>query len=125
MSAIRSRGTKPELQLAEMLQSMFPRRRMILHPGLPGKPDVYLPGLKLVLFADGCFWHACPKHGRHPEDNADYWGPKLARNRRRDRRTVRELRGRGFLAVRIWEHEIREGAPARRKVRRALAANNS
>lgn len=120
MSAIKSRGTKPEAQLVAMLHSMFPRRRLLLHTDLPGKPDAYLPGLRLAVFADGCFWHGCPKHGRNPEDNPDYWGPKLAGNRRRDRRVVREIRRRGLLAVRIWDHEIREGTTARRKVRRAL-----
>lgn len=122
MAAIRSRGTKPELMMAEMLASLFPRRKVIEHPDLPGRPDFLLPGLKLAVFADGCFWHGCPKHGRRPEDNRDYWGPKLDRNRKRDRQSVRKLRAAGLKAVRVWEHELREETLARRKLRRAASA---
>jgi DNA mismatch endonuclease (patch repair protein) len=124
MSAIRSAGTKPERILGEILRETFPRRKIVERPvHLPGKPDYYLPGLRLAIFADGCFWHGCPAHGRTPGDNAHYWGPKLARNRQRDRLAVRTLRASGIVAVRIWEHDLKgSGAAARRKLRRRAAA---
>lgn len=121
MTAIRSRETKPETLLREILANVFPGRKIVEHPNLPGRPDFYLPGLRLAVFADGCFWHGCPAHGRKPEDNADYWGPKLERNRKRDRIVIRILRKSGFKAVRVWEHELKEGVPARRKLKRAVA----
>ena len=122
MASIRSQGTKPEQRLEALLREMFPRHKLIAHPpGLVGKPDYLLPGLKLVLFADGCFWHGCPKHGRNPQDNSDYWVPKLERNKRRDRRVARELRLNGYIVVRIWDHELKgKMSDARAKVRRAL-----
>lgn len=122
MAAIRSSGTSPELVLRGLLRGTFPRRRIAeRRPDLPGKPDFYLPGLRLAVFADGCFWHGCPKHGRVPEDNRGYWGPKLIRNREKDRRANRELRKRGVCVVRIWEHELGgDTAGAFRKLRRAL-----
>lgn len=124
MSAIRSKGTKPEERLGLLLAEMFPRRKIVPHPdGLEGKPDFLVPSLKLVAFADGCYWHGCPKHGRIPEDNRDYWGPKLQRNRARDRRVARTLRSRGLTVVRVWDHELKPSpAPARAKIRRALRA---
>ncbi|MGH9198925.1 MAG: very short patch repair endonuclease [Acidimicrobiia bacterium] len=127
MSSIRSRGTKPELLLGVLLRDMFPRRKIVSHPeSLIGKPDYLLPGLKLVTFADGCFWHGCPRHGREPEDNSDYWGPKLERNRKRDRTVARQLRASGFVVVRIWDHELRGSmAAARAKIRRALKTAGS
>jgi len=122
MSSIRSKGTGPEGRLGELLRLMFPRHKIVVHPeGLVGKPDYLLPGLRLVAFADGCFWHGCPKHGRRPEDNSEYWGPKLERNRSRDRRVARDLRDQGFVVVRLWDHELRGPMrEARSKVRRAL-----
>lgn len=120
MAAIRSRGTKPEVRLQNLVEEMLPRTRVVLHPDLPGRPDLFVPGLGLAVFMDGCFWHACPKHGRIPQDNIAYWGPKLERTRIRDRAAVTVLR-RSFTTVRIWEHELKgSGSSARRKLRRAL-----
>lgn len=106
MAAIRSSGTKPERILGELVRATLPRRRVIERAALPGKPDYYLPGLKLAVFADGCFWHGCARHGRLPEDNRDYWGPKIERNRARDRATRRLLRREGIRVIRVWEHDL-------------------
>jgi DNA mismatch endonuclease (patch repair protein) len=122
MSRIRSRSTKPEERLGVLVREVFPRRRVVQHAtDLPGKPDYFLPGLKLAIFADGCFWHSCPQHGRAPDDNADYWGPKLARNRERDHIARRELRRLGIRVVRFWEHELKRDVmhAARRKLARS------
>ena len=36
-----------------------------------------LPALpKVAVFLDGCFWHACPKHGVKPRTNEGYWAAK-------------------------------------------------
>lgn len=123
MASIRATGTTPEARLEHLLRSLLPRRKIVAHPaGLTGKPDFLVSSLNLVAFADGCFWHGCPKHGRVPEDNRDYWEPKLQRNRARDRRVARELRAQGFVVVRIWDHELKDGSAARRKINRALAS---
>lgn len=37
--------------------------------------------------------------------NADYWGPKLARNAERDRETATVLTECGWIVLRFWEHE--------------------
>ena len=121
MSRIRSTGTTPERRLAELLRLMFPSEDLVEHPkDLPGKPDFWLPGLRLALFSDGCFFHKCPKHFIMPEKNKDYWEPKLARNRVRDRQINAALKAQGVTPVRIWEHDLRKDLTnARRKVRRA------
>jgi DNA mismatch endonuclease (patch repair protein) len=121
MAAIRSSGTAPEKRLGVLLKLMLPRRKIVQRPALPGRPDYYVPGLRLAVFADGCFWHGCPKHGHIPGDNRHYWLPKLRGNRVKDRRAVRELRRQGIHTVRIWEHELRRSlTAARRKLRRVL-----
>lgn len=106
MSSIRARGTTPELRLLAALRVVFPRRRVQAHPPLTGRPDYYLPALRLAVFADGCYWHGCPLHGRTPQDNNDYWSPKLARNRKRDRFVTAALRAEGCSVVRVWEHDL-------------------
>ncbi len=78
------------------------------HPPLPGKPDFYFPQHKLVMFVDGCQWHACPKHVRYPRANADYWRNKIERNRRRDSRVRRKLRQDGYHVMRVWEHDLKQ-----------------
>jgi len=75
---------------------------------LPGRPDYYLPGFRLAIFADGCFWHSCPVHGRLPEDNRDYWQSKLSRTVARDREVAIELREMGVRSIRLWEHDLRK-----------------
>nr|WP_245866319.1 DNA mismatch endonuclease Vsr [Prauserella marina] len=60
---------------------------------------------KIAVFVDGCFWHACPEHGRQPTTNDWYWTPKLRRNVERDRRADEVLVAAGWVVIRIWEHE--------------------
>jgi len=121
MSRIRSTGTAPERKLGELLRLMFPDEELVEHPkDLPGKPDWWLPGLRLALFSDGCFFHKCPRHFIMPENNRAYWEPKLARNRVRDRQANAALKAQDIRPVRIWEHDLRKDLTnARRKIRRA------
>ncbi len=130
MSRIRGSGTSIEKRLfAIVRETLGPRRRIVRNAkSLPGKPDVFVPALSLALFADGCFFHQCPVHGRIPKSNPNYWKPKLAANARRDARHSRELRARGISVWRFWEHRL-EGAPlaktalslARKLIARELA----
>lgn len=121
MAAIRSKGTKPEERLHTLLRQMFPRRKIVEHPDATGKPDFSIPSLHLMVFADGCYWHGCPQHGRIPEDNRDYWGPKLERNRTRDRRVKHELQRQGWTVVRVWDHDLKgEMTSAAGKIKRGL-----
>jgi DNA mismatch endonuclease (patch repair protein) len=118
MAAIRSFGTKPEQRLELLLRDVFgARRKLVCRPALPGRPDFFLPGLHLAVFADGCFWHSCPQHGRMPEANRDYWGPKLRKNKARDRANRRALVAAGIRSVRIWEHDLkRDTSRARQRL---------
>src|SRR5690606_27911941 len=68
------------------------------------RPDIVFTRRKLAVFVDGCYWHGCPAHSRPPTTNADYWGPKLSRNRERDEVQTRALIDSGWTVVRVWEH---------------------
>lgn len=108
MSKIRSTGTNPEAALERIVQSALPRRKIELHSkSLPGRPDVFIPSLKLAIFAQGCFWHSCPKHGRRPGTHTDYWWPKLQANELRDARNQSKLRRSGLGVWVVWEHDLR------------------
>lgn len=60
---------------------------------------------RIAVYLDGCFWHSCPIHATTPIANADYWVPKLARNRERDATVTKTLRENGWTVLRFWEHE--------------------
>ena len=71
-----------------------------------GRPDFVFPHIKLAVFVDGCFWHACPTHCNMPVQNRRFWKRKLDANRRRDRLVRRTLESHGWRVVRVWEHEL-------------------
>lgn len=56
--------------------------------------DVFVPSLKLVIFVDGCYWHACPEH--FPEKRR----PKT------DNCRIPYLTKCGYRVATLWEHEI-------------------
>jgi DNA mismatch endonuclease (patch repair protein) len=105
MSRITSKNTLPEMRVRQALHALGHRFR--LHrKDLPGKPDIVLPKLKIVIFVHGCFWHGhtcCD--GRRPKTNTDYWDPKLDRNIERDREHSRLLRLLGWGRIVVWECE--------------------
>lgn len=67
---------------------------------------------KVALFVDGCFWHACPKHGRlpHPGPNYDRWLQKLQRVKQREEEAFRILSAKNYVTLRVWECDIRADA---------------
>lgn len=69
------------------------------------RADIAFTRRKVAVFIDGCFWHGCPLHATQPKRNADYWGPKLARNIERDQESSELLRRGGWTVLRFWEHE--------------------
>lgn len=112
MSRIRSNGTTIEHTLYGIVRgALGPRWRIDRNvTQLPGQPDIVVPSLRVVMFADGCFFHNCPKHGHIPKSNRDYWEPKLARNLKRDRRERRRLRNLGYSVWRFWGHDFKTQA---------------
>lgn len=109
MSRIRSTGTTPEALLYQIVRLSLGHRWRIQRNArdLPGQPDIVVPTLALAIFADGCFFHQCPEHGRIPETNKSYWEPKLAGNVRRDAENSEKLRQLGYSVWRYWEHDFR------------------
>jgi DNA mismatch endonuclease (patch repair protein) len=64
---------------------------------------------KKIIFIHGCFWHGhvgCLK-GRPPKSNLDFWVPKLAANRTRDRVVAASLRRLGWKVLVVWQCQLR------------------
>lgn len=128
MSRIRSSGMKPERKLGQLLRELLPPDEEIIErpAHLPGCPDFFIPRLRLAVFADGCFFHGCPKHCRMPASNREYWEHKIQRNVERDQRVRRDLHLLGIYVCRVWEHELKgKATEARRKLRRALRSRGA
>jgi DNA mismatch endonuclease, patch repair protein len=109
MSKIRSKNTKPELQLRSALHRLGFRFRLY-KKDLPGKPDIVLPKYKMVIFVHGCFWHLHPgcREGRIPNSNSEFWRNKLLKNVERDLKHQHTCEKLGWKVLVIWECEIQK-----------------
>lgn len=104
MARIKAKDTKPELLVRRALHRLG--FRYSLHSKvLPGRPDLVMPKYQTVVFVDGCFWHQhseC-KFASLPKSNTEYWIPKLAATKERDRRNRSRLRQQNWRVFTVWE----------------------
>ena len=85
MARIRSKNTKPELQVRRLLHGLGYRFRLHRRD-LPGSPDVVFAARRKIVFVHGCFWHGhknC-KVANRPKSRRSFWSAKFKRNRERD-----------------------------------------
>ena len=117
MSAIKSKNTKPEVEVRKLLHSMGFRFR--LHKkDLPGSPDIVLPKYKTVIFVHGCFWHRhqrC-KFASNPKTRVDFWNKKFNDNIERDIKNQEDLESLGWESKIIWECEIKDKKKLEKKL---------
>lgn len=115
----RSRSTKPELVMRGALEALDVGH-FVIHPDLPGTPDIAFNAERVAVFVHGCYWHRCPYCSPHfPNRNQEYWTAKFARNRARDKRNAAELKRMGWRVVVVWECKVRKNA--NRQARRVKA----
>lgn len=109
MSRIRNKDTKPEEKVRKALFAAGFRYRKN-DKRLPGKPDIYLPKYKTVIFVNGCFWHGheeC-RYFVMPKSNVGFWKAKINGNIERDKRTESELKTAGYNVVTVWECQLKK-----------------
>jgi DNA mismatch endonuclease (patch repair protein) len=109
MAGIRGKDTKPELALRRALHRRGLRYRLHV-PGLPGRPDIVLPGHRAIIEIHGCFWHRhvnCP-FCTTPASNTGFWKPKFAATIERDKRNLEAWRKLGWRVAVVWECSIKE-----------------
>src|SRR5258708_40159132 len=108
MASIRGKRNKSTEITLRMAMVRAGVKGWISHPErIPGKPDFYFPRKRLAIFVDGCFWHGCARCGHIPKTNRPFWAAKIARNRQRDRLTLRALRKLDTSTLRFWEHDVK------------------
>lgn len=107
MALISSKDTKPELRVRQRLFEAGFRYRLHVQ-GLPGHPDIVMRKYATAIFVNGCFWHRheCKLGQRLPSSNRDYWAPKLARNKERDRENYVRLRSIGWNVEIVWACQV-------------------
>lgn len=109
MAAIRSRDTKPEIQLRIALRERGLTGYRCHPKGLPGKPDVAYTRWKVAVFVDGCFWHGHPDHFRFGKLGS-YWDDKVRRTQERDRAQHQALAEAGWTVLRFWDFDVKAAA---------------
>ena len=121
MSRIKGKDTRPEKIVRKFLSKRRVKYR--LHEKkLPGKPDVIIPKIKVVIFVNGCFWHqhkGCKKQAL-PKTNIEYWKPKLKRNITKQKKDIKLLKRRGWKVFIIWECEIKKEKILNKKFQKFL-----
>jgi len=63
--------------------------------------DFYLPEYRIVIQADGCYWHGCPERFPNPTEKQIF-------TKKRDNNQDSILTFNGFNVYRFWEHEIKK-----------------
>ena len=123
MSRIRSKDTAPELKVRSLLHRMGFRFR-IHAKHLPGRPDIVLPRLRVVIFVHGCFWHrheGC-RFAYTPKSRVGFWTSKFEENVVRDTARRVDLEIQGWRAITVWECETGDEAKLALALEKALGA---
>ncbi|MCC5918149.1 MAG: DNA mismatch endonuclease Vsr [Cryomorphaceae bacterium] len=108
MSKIKGKDTKPEMLLRKYLHSKGLRYRLH-NKNLPGKPDVILKKYRTVIFVNGCFWHGhkgC-KYFVIPKTRTRWWIEKIEETKKRDSKSIRDLKELGWNPMIVWECELK------------------
>jgi DNA mismatch endonuclease (patch repair protein) len=106
MRAVRAKDTSPEIRVRRAARKL--KLAFSLHGDLPGRPDLVVPGAKIAIFVNGCFWHGHPgcRRAAFPKTNKAFWKEKLSKNKKRDSRNYRLLRRLGWSVLILWECQI-------------------
>jgi DNA mismatch endonuclease (patch repair protein) len=104
MSGIKTKNSRPEVLVRRLLHSAGYRFRLH-HRGLPGTPDIVMPGRRIAIFVHGCFWHmheGC-RLSKQPSTRAEFWSAKLLANTVRDKIAIEKLNADGWRVLCVWE----------------------
>jgi DNA mismatch endonuclease (patch repair protein) len=108
MRSVKSKGNKStEIKLISLFKkySIVGWRR---NYRLFGNPDFVFPKHRIVVFADGCFWHGHSCKKTNPVENYQYWYNKISKNKKRDIAVTSILKSENWKVFRIWECQIKK-----------------
>lgn len=108
MARIGNRDTGPEAALRKALRFLGVFGYRVAYRPVPDvrrTADIAFLRSKVAVMVDGCYWHRCPEHYRPATQRPEFWSTKISQNVARDVETNRLLTERGWLVIRVWEHE--------------------
>ncbi len=103
MSQIKSKNTKPELVMFEMLERKG--YEFEKHYPVTGKPDIVFPDCKVAVFINGEYWHG-KDFKSTKRTMSSFWLKKIGNNIKRDRKNIKILRSDGWHVLRFWGRNI-------------------
>ena len=108
MAAVRTRNTGAEKAVRSLVHRLG-YRYSLKRSDLPGRPDLAFVSRRKVIFVHGCFWHghSC-RYGHLPKSRLNYWRPKIAANKARDRRQAARLMKDGWSVLTIWQCQLKK-----------------
>jgi len=107
MKRVKSHGTGLEKAMEKILIKRKINYEM--QPNIYGRPDFRISNTNILIFCDSSFWHGRRKKeitGEAFNRNKEFWTAKLNGNRKRDARTTRKLRNKGWSVLRFWDDDI-------------------
>ena len=121
MAAIKSKNTKPEIKVRQLLHSMGYRFRLHMKD-LPGNPDIVLKKYKTVIYVNGCFWHRHPncKYASTPKTRTSFWSQKFQSNVERDNKNYIKIKNLGWKYIVVWECELKNRSDLVEKLKFSL-----
>lgn len=108
MASVHTRDTGAEKTVRSIVHRLG-YRCSLARKDLPGKPDLAFVSRRKVIFVHGCFWHghSC-RYGRLPKSRLEYWKPKIAVNKARDRKQANGLRNAGWSVMIVWQCQLKK-----------------
>ena len=121
MAAIKSKNTKPEIKVRQLLHSMGYRFRLHMKD-LPGNPDIVLKKYKTVIYVNGCFCHRHPncKYASTPKTRTSFWSQKFQSNVERDNKNYIKIKNLGWKYIVVWECELKNKSDLVEKLKFSL-----
>lgn len=89
-----------DTSIEKKLQLLLNNENIIFrtHEPMLGQPDIFIEP-NICIFADGCYWHACPTCFT---ENMKSFSNKTSKDKNISKRLIND----GYIVLRFWEHEI-------------------
>ena len=112
MSRVRAKGSEIEKIMGSALWASVLRGYRKNQKSVLGTPDFCWKRQKIAVFCDSAFWHGYKNMTTkiHKfKTNKKFWTKKIKRNIERDKIVNRLLKKEGWIVIRFWDFQIKNG----------------